>query len=606
MWTFACSLLTQSLIMEYTKRFSPSVVYLVNPSANVGNFIECTSVSSSYFTATEDDVVLELVSDGFTRRVKFLVVVVAEPARWTSMSSKSFGSFLNKLGMSRWILEAKYRDHGTNLETLHEHTLACISIFVQKDKANVPADFVNCTKRRSLSLDSVSSVEHFPMDEPVLICLDECKLKNLADNVAHLLRALNASSHREIRHTPAIDEDFRHALFGLINTRRGHFSMVPVFRDFETFSNSIGTYPLISVEYKLLSRRRSADRIGSRGLVSVCDGPTWALMAAYALSQIFIEGITLNSVYDSSFYVIACFLGTSVRLEKLSKNKFNACFLLFGCSLLLRMFENTLLSALTTQMEGLLETSDDLEKAVYGGTATAACVSRREASRKWFDRGSSNKYFQVLGYLSSTQRVHRAQSIQSCIKYVMTNTDHVAIVGGFGSGGPRAFMYSSRERHEIHIAAPIVHSIRASFSLAPWLPFAEILEKFFYRLYESVTDFHRRDVIQAKILVPRNTQQFPEPFMIDDVKLFLIVCFTFALMSMLVAALEIICEKLSVARRLDRSAAPLTFFCSGETSRLKRVHMCFNKRLAERRHSVPNFRDSHYELQTRVCKSGSV
>ena len=130
---------------------------------------------------------------------------------------------------------------------------SCLAIFIGDSIADVPADFVNCATRRTLTHRTISSVEHFTVDHLTLACLKMCQFYSEDHLLSTIVRSLNVSSVAKIRLPSNQIPESRAELFSLLNTRKAFMTMIPTMQTYESIATAVGTYPYITADYRLLT-----------------------------------------------------------------------------------------------------------------------------------------------------------------------------------------------------------------------------------------------------------------------------------------------------------------------------------------------------------------
>lgn len=441
-------------------------VEIVIHGVSSGSLKKITGLQTiSYVTMSNVTELFSHVSEGFAKKKK--VLVIFRNTESILIHRHLMDQYSSTLGLSRWVLSVN-TTYSESLVPKLPIFFLCLTILLENDSMDVPANFVNCDIRNRVSAISKKGIESFRLDNFATICVSNCVIEDIDNYMRMVTKFLNISTW-SIDALPSVplvnskDETFR-----LLNERRSMICLERYAFNPERFMAVPISYPHAFGGYQFVAWRQRFDTFGSAGLVQIFDSWLWLSLSLVAVAQLlFTASMFSQEVSYALVSVASCFLSQPLTLGGHSKAwVINIFCLEIGCLFLCLLFKNQLTSCLNISIWYVLDNFEDLRYLFQYDMITHVCIPTVNYLNDLIDPLSEDVDFSYLGQKKSLQRVIKRDGSSGCFSFVRESKKHTALLYSTGIS-----LDTISDRANLSVGATSKNFVMAGFPHAPWLPF---------------------------------------------------------------------------------------------------------------------------------------
>lgn len=492
-----------AVIGEYLRQYHVTVV-LLNSVAHEPKSSTCNSPAISVLAFTNLTLLMDLVESGFQKRQKYLIVVTSSYLI-QSVEFKVGMDHREALGFSRWIWRTNFED-STGLVKFSRLFL-CLSLFSNGSSSiNVPADFVRCNRRRTLTSSSIKLIETFRDGVMTFVCQKFCAdMPNRmveSNYMNSVVRYLNLTSWHVLRTDPnktfemqSLDE------LKFLRRRGADVSMTPSPITYGKMNTSSQSLPCYYFDSRLLSWRLETQTLGGEGMFGMLDISCWAAMTIFVLFQIVIFRRAYTAELSKAICLVAGILLCQPAREKRRFSwKLNAFFLYMAAFYLGAIFRNALISNLNVRVQAVIDTAKDLRTAMHKGKIERLSIPQFGHYMSAIGEGI-NKYglLRVLDEAAASKTLYVSPQPRQCVDFWLEKRTHACFLVR-----PYEYLHSKFELASVHMSERTGQPVMIGRAHSPWHYKREKLNLLSLTIFESGTfyDFNRTVTSRSRSLAP--------------------------------------------------------------------------------------------------------
>lgn len=492
-----------SVINEYWVRYTITVIHFYTVGYEPRKTM-CQRPAMSSLKLTNITLLMDLVEKGFGGRKKYLIVVEAtdliqSPEFRLGMSERT------RLGFTRWLWRTPFED-AMSITTFNRYML-CFSMFLDVNETlNGPADFLDCNRRRTLTVNTLKLIETFPSKSMTILCQEFCAdMPNAEAESSYMtavMRFMNLSSWKKVQtHEDGTFEEHAREQLRRLRLRLADFSMTPSPITYDKLKTTSQSLPQYFFESRLLTWRLDTKTMGGSGMFGMLDEECWAAMVLFVLCQIAIYRCAFCSeTSDALCRVFGVMLWQSCKQKRAFLWKLNAASLYLAAFLLGAIFRNALISCLNVRFQHVINTGVDLREAIEKKQIDQICVPQFSHYMSEIGQGiNKHGVLEVLEEISSTGALYVPPKSKECVNFWLKKESHAAYLVR-----PFEYLTSQKELASVHMSYKSGPPIIIGKAHAPWHHQRKKLNLLSLLIFENVLfyDYPRTIRATAELLRP--------------------------------------------------------------------------------------------------------